>query len=309
MTSKRDVLAPQVILKTWLLAASTFPAAMVFAAVGQGIGSTLGGCRWIGVTCPVDRPAWALVNEPTLSFAATDGALGYWLGSWVFPLVIAAGAIAFIPRTRSVAGELSVVQLAWGAVIGGVALQPVLDPATSHIAQWSALHDLPDQLVWFAPAVAGSVAFIPALRVLALAREGRRSLRRVTRLAVVVVHLVLPAAAWGLLVLASGGPSWTIAVAVAAPSLTALAVAFYGLPPRLGHRLAPGTFSSSVAALLIAIVVWAFIAVAGAPTGRGLRSGVLWAEPNARNNLRDWVNPRPLPWVEHSRALPIGGAH
>ena len=48
-----------------LAAVAAFPGALLVAVAGQGIGALLGGCGWIGVSTPVDRQVWALVNQPT----------------------------------------------------------------------------------------------------------------------------------------------------------------------------------------------------------------------------------------------------
>ena len=145
---------------------------------------------------PWDRQAWALVNQPVLNFASLPSACGYWLGSWIAPLAVAALAIPLSLRLKSLASQLFVVQLAWTAAVIGASWQPALDPRTSHLARWLLFRDLPIELRWLSPALVAAVVVPIVLRLIAIARITRYHLRRGRRMALVTIHLVPIPLAW-----------------------------------------------------------------------------------------------------------------
>jgi len=67
MRREIDVMDAKGLLYGLLAAVAAFPGALLVAVAGQGIGALLGGCGWIGVSTPLDRQVWALVNQPTLA--------------------------------------------------------------------------------------------------------------------------------------------------------------------------------------------------------------------------------------------------
>ncbi len=307
MRQTGSLAAPSTVLLGWLSAAVAVPSALLAAAVGQGLGAVAGGCQWIGISLPMGRPVWALVNQPALDFASRPTALGYWLGSLLLPLVGALGVLAAVARPRSVAGALIAVELAWGATLG-MAWRAFLDPVDGHLVHWLALHDLPRPLVWTAPALAALVAVPTTLRLLSTARAGRAHLGRRQRLGVVVIHLIPPALLWlGLGYAAAGRPSLAAAVAMAPPVAAALAIAFLFYPPSpartLGNRHRVAVAWMLAAAIPLGGLLW----LGGRPLGGGRWTAVLWARPDARNNIRAWIEPRPLPWVKGAPAVTPSG--
>ena len=98
MRKDLDTLSPRVLPLGWLLAASASLLAVVTAAVGQGVSAWIGGCHWIGVSLPLGRQVWALVNQPSLAFATSGAAFGYWLGSTLLPFFLALGLVTVFPR-------------------------------------------------------------------------------------------------------------------------------------------------------------------------------------------------------------------
>ena len=110
MRSELDILAPRNLGFALLVAAALYPGALLAAVLGQGVGALLGGCSWIGMTTPLDRQVWALVNQPSMVFSREVAALGYWLGSTILPL-LAVGAVGAIqeryrPRRLMLAARL-----------------------------------------------------------------------------------------------------------------------------------------------------------------------------------------------------------
>jgi len=285
-----------------LLAAAAFPAALLLAAAGQGLGATLAGCRWLGVAVPLDRQVWALVEEPVVRFAALARAWPYWLGSLLLPAAVAGLAIPLLPRPRSLAAELATLQAAWAAAVAALAVEPLLDRTDGHLVRFLQFRGLDPRLAWGVPALAAVLAAPAALRLLALAREGRPRPTRAQRVGVVLLHLAAPAAAWAATVaLAGGAPARPAAAAAGGPVAVALALAWRGFPPRLPHRFRPPSWRSAVAASLAAAAAWAAVAVAGRPLPDGRRAGVLWAETGPRNNVRPWIAARTLPWTTRGR--------
>jgi hypothetical protein len=294
-----DVASPEGVLFGWLAAAAAMAATLVLAAAGQGVGAVLGGCRWIGISLPLDRQVWALVNQPALNFASEPRALGYWLTSLVVPLLIGVGAVSLLPRARSIAAELAVVHGAWAASVVGVAWLPLLDPGDGHLSRWLALGGLPSWLVWLAPVVAAAAAVPPTLRLLALARAARQHTGRWFRLAVVGLHLAVPCAAWsGTAWTVRGEPAIAATGAVLAPVAVAFAIAWIFYPRPYAHRLQTFSRSSWLRHAAVAIALAALLLAAGRPLPGGRRAGLLWSTENDKNNIRPWIHTAQLaaPW-------------
>jgi len=285
-----DVLRPVAITYSLTAAAVAMPFALLVAVVGQGVGAVLGGCQWIGCTVPVAHQVWALVNQPSLSFASQNQALGYWLGSLLLPLIMGVTMIHLGPRPKNLSAELLALQLAWAGIAIGVAWLPLVDSTDGHLARLFYLRSLPRELVWGAPLVASAAALLPALRVLALARGARHHTGRGIRLWVVTVHLGTPVAAWFVLVsVLRGTVASAQGIALALPLVVAMLVAWlsYPSPYVLPLREINGSafVRAAIAAALVGTVLW----WAGRPLGGDRYSGVLWDTPTSLNNTRPWV--------------------
>ncbi len=288
--------APQVIVVSWLAAAAAFPSTLVLAAAGQGLGAVLGGCAWIGLSLPIDRQVWALVNQPVLNFASLPRAFGYWWGSWLLPLVAAVVLMALRPRSRTWTVELTVLQAAWAAAVVAGAWLPLLDADDGHLVRWLALQRLPAAALWAAPLAAAAVALAPAVRLLELARRRTPNLGRVRRAALVAAHLVLPAATWAALATILGGETRGRSLAaLAVPVAAVLILAWFRYPAPSVCRMQPpsarGAAFLAVTIVLAGAVLWG----AGRPLADGRAAGLLWAEPSDFNNIRPWIAPRSFP--------------
>jgi hypothetical protein len=261
------------------------------AVFGQAIGALAGGCGWIGVTLPLDRQVWALVNQPVLNFASLPSAAGYWLGSTLLPLVVAATIIGFLPRARSLVIELSVVQIAWAMAVVAVAWMPLLDLEDGHLVRFFALHGNSTALVWLTPAIAACASLLPTLRLLELTRRRRTDAPRSHRLLVVAAHLGIPTAAWvALASLVRGSVPLAAAGGAAVSIAAAIAFAGFRFPRPYVHRLELPKASEIgvlfVTAVLLAITVW----FAGRPLANGSSAGVLWGQAHSFNNIRPWID-------------------
>ncbi len=287
-----DPLAAPAVLTSWIWAVAAVTIVLVATTLGQAFGALLGGCGWIGVSIPLHRPVWALVDQPTLDFARRTAAVGYWFGAVGTAAVIGGLALAVVPRPRTVAAELAMVQTAWSAAVVGLAWMPLLDLEDGHPVRWLTLHSLPREVLVVAPVAAAAVAVIPTLRLLAVARAGRTHLGRGTRLGVVVVHLLLPAGA-ALAVASVFAPRLPAVALIGAsgPAAAALSVAWFGFPPAHPWALEPPTAASILRAACVAILGLAVVWMTGRPTADGGAAGVVWRTPTARNNIRPWIQP------------------
>jgi len=300
-----DPMAPTGLLASWLAAVVALPLSLFTAAAGQGIGALLAGAGWIGVSVPWDRQAWALVNQPVLNFASLPAATGYWLGSWIAPLLLAALAIPLSLRLKALASQLFVVQWAWMAIVIGVAWQPALDPELSHLARWLRFHDFPPELRWIA-VVLGAAAAVPiVLRLIALARIARHHMSRSRRLAVIVLHMVPAPLAWAATTtVIRGGVQVETCIVAAAPILVVLAVSWIGYPPPLTHPVAPVRGRVFAHLITVGLLVCTAFWFAGRPLPGGRAAGLQWARAGSFNNIRPWMEPLRAPWLEPT---PLGG--
>ncbi len=288
-------MAPKNLFFALLVATAAYPGALLLAAAGQGLGALVGGCTWIGISTPLDRQVWALVNQPSLHFSSLPTAAGYWAGSSLLPLMVALGAIGLLPRARKLGAELAILHAAWAATVVGLAWLPLLDRSDGHLSRWLELWRLPSALVFVVPALALAAAALPALRLLSLLRMVRQSCGRGLRLATVAVHLVIPAAIWfGAATLVRGAAAPWSTAAVAAAVLVALAVAWKGYPPPFVHHLEGLVGASWVRVAVTAGVLATLALAAGRPLADGHRAGLLWAQPGTTNNVRPWIEPSTL---------------
>ena len=295
METEPGTASTSVIAISWLGASAALPFALIGGAFGQGLGALIGGCHWIGVTLPLDRQIWALVNQPVLNFSSLPRAGGYWLGSILLPLVVAVTIIGFLPRARSLVTQLSCIQVAWAMSLVAVAVVPVLDSEDGHLARFLALHGWPTTLVWLSPVFAAGAALLPTLRLLQLARRRRPDIRRSYRLLVVAVHLGVPAVGWlGLVSLVHGSVLMPAIIAAAVPLIAGFAFAWFRYPAPYVRPLELPKAGEIVGLALAAVIFAASVWVAGRPLADGQSAGILWGTAQSSNNVRVWIEPRSI---------------
>jgi hypothetical protein len=292
METEPGTTEPSVIAISWLAAVASIPVALMGAACGQGFGAVVGGCHWIGVALPLDRQVWALVNQPVLNFASLPGAGGYWLGSTAFPLLVAATVVHFMPRSRSLIGELISVQLAWAMSAIALAWLPLLDTSDGHVVRFLSLRGQPASLVWLAPFAGACAAILPTLRLLELTRRRRPDVSRRHRLWVVTIHLGPPAALWfGSASVVRGEIPLPPTIALAALFVSTLLFAWLWYPKPYVHPLELPTGKATTALAIAAAVLVSFVWMTGRPLANGQRAGLLWGQAHSFNNIRPWINP------------------
>lgn len=309
MVSRPNPNSPAAVIASWLAALCGGVIALGLIAGGQGLGAIFGGCRWIGVTLPLDQQAWALVNQPSLAFATQRSAAGYWLGGIATCLLAATFVVPLLPRPRGLTWEFAALQISWLASVLGLGWMALLDPWDGHLGRFLRLHDVSPVVAWLVPMLGAWAALIPTLRLLALARGAQPQLTRGGRVTTVFLHLVLPACVWiaaGVLLVNRtdhsfrGSPFevlgplealWQPVVAAGLPCVAALLMAWLAYPRPWVHHLEPVTLKASASLLAAATVLVGLLMVLGAPVGAGECRGVLWSHPDSRNNIRPWVAP------------------
>ena len=293
-----DPLAPMGLLASWLAAVIALPLSLFVAAAGQGVGALFARAGWIGLSVPWDRQAWALVNQPVINFASLPSASGYWLGSWIALLGVAAVAIPLSLRLRGLASQLFVVQWAWMAVMIGISWQAALDPHLSHLTRWLQFRALPAELRWVSVVLAAAVAIPIVLRLIAIARITRYHLSRTRRLVLVVLHLLPIPLAWAATTTAIRGEfQLEASIAPGVPALVVLIVAWIGYPSPLTHHVAPIRGRAVAYLGVMMIVVWAAFWTAGRPLPDDRAAAFLWGRDKSTNNIRSWMEPHRAPWL------------
>jgi hypothetical protein len=295
-------MAPAGVLASWLFAVLSVPLTILTAAVGQGLGTLVVGGGWIGLCTPWDQQPWALVNEPTVNFAASLAATGYWCGSGIAPLLVAILGGPLSLRLVTLTGQLFMVQWGWASVVIGLAWLPALDPQVSHVTRWLQFRGLATELRWLLILAAVAAAVPLVLRLLSLARIASYHLGRWRRLAVVVVHLIPIPSLWiAVSIVVRGSVPIEACVAVCLPLAAAVMVPWFGYPMPLTHAIAPvrSMAFAYVAALIVAVglVMW----FAGRPLPGNRTAAIQWASSGATNNIRAWMQPLPAPWLDDAR--------
>jgi MFS family permease len=292
MNQTLDPLAPRALIYSWIVAVFGLLLSLVIAAVGQGVGGMLGGCTWIGVTTPAHQQVWALVNQPSMTFSRQAAATGYWLGSTILTLLVAALVVQVIPRARTLSAELLLLQVGWTCAAVGGGWLALLDTKDGHVSRWLYLHDAAPGLVWIIPVLALLAGLVPTVRLLALGRHARRDTGTGYRLGLVTLHLGLPVALWIILVtLVRGQLLIPATVAMLIPFAGALVLAWLRYPQPYAHHLEPIRGTSFTNALVLLLLVASLVGVTGRPLQESKASGLQWGAESSFNNIRPWVEP------------------
>ncbi len=309
MQRKPNPNTPPALVFSWVAAIAGGLLAILFSTVGQALGAMAGGCRWIGLSLPIQAQPWALVNQPSLAFSSQTAALGYWLGGIILCLVVALLTVGYMPRPKKLSWELTALQLAWGAAVVGLAWIPLLDPRDGHLSALLRLKGAPAALVWIVPVIAGWAGLLPTARLLALARAAGTALPRWKRMLTVAFHLAFPMVviiAVGLVLIASRSQEsatrieltrtlierlWPPAIAAMMPIMAAFGLAWTSIPQPSVVRLDELRFANVLPLVFCLTTFASVIVVLGRPLPEGRCGGVLWSVPDSRNNIRPWVEP------------------
>lgn len=298
MDQRPDLSAVGSIATSWLAALAGVPAAAIIAAAGQGLGTVVVGGQWIGICLPWDRQVWALVNQPTMSFAASVAATGYWLGHWLGPLAVATVVVVLSKRLRSLSGHLVVLGLGWTALVLGAGWLTLIDGPDGQLARWLVFRGLPVELRWTSIAVSIAAAIPIVLRLLAIDRVIRFHPARGRRIGIVVLHLwPVPVTTIILAIVVAGEAPVEACIGAAAPLLAALVTAWFGFPPPPTHTIARVAPRTPILLAVGAVVLGGAAAAAGRPLADGRHAAIQWWYDSPTNNIRSWMAPTMAPWV------------
>jgi hypothetical protein len=288
-------LSGRVLVLSWAAAALAWPLAWTLLAVAQGIGVILLGGGWIGVAVPLGQHPWGLVNEPTVAFAASRGALvGYWLAPMLLAIILAI-ALPLAMSVRGWWGELLVFHTALGSAILGLGWAPALGVGDGPAAGLARFWLVEPSLVVVVAAIVGiAVVQLTMVRLGGHLWPLQGGPRRLRRMLAALAHTVPPALAWLALTTLLGWPL----VSTACLGMLAVVVGSWlgawlwlpraplRTPPEVGWR---GMTFALLAGLLVAVLaVWA-----GSPANGGARA-LLWGTKGMTNNVRSNMTVVPL---------------
>ncbi len=193
---------PQV-LTSWLVAASAWVLVWWALPMAQGLATAAVGGQFIGVSLPTWTQPWALVNEPSVGFAATRTALwAYWLPPFLMAVFLAL-LLPQLPPGPSLARQLFFHHGAFAAACLGLGWLPTLGLEDGLLAGLSRFFKQDPQLWRWGMVLLGGVLVRPVVTGLGSTLwhlPGGPTAGR--RLLLWGLHLGVPAGLWLLAVLA-----------------------------------------------------------------------------------------------------------
>ncbi len=281
-------LSARVIMLSWAAASLAWPLAWLLLAASQGLGVVATGGEWIGLALPWGQHPWALVNQPTVGYAATRAAFwGYWL-SPLFGAAVRALAIPIgLSASRSWLAELLVCQVGFAGACLGFGWAPPLGAADGPASGLARFWHVESSTLVGGCALFGALVIVPSvLRLTGHLWHLQAGPGRSRRLAAVAVHGLLPALAWPTASFLMGwGVNGASMVTLGAVILGAVVGAWFGVP-RAPLRPRPEVPPSTVAlAWLAGLVVACALAWSGSPRG-GAAKALLWSTEGMTSNVR-----------------------
>jgi hypothetical protein len=281
-------LSPRVLLLSWGVALVAWPLAWLLLAVAQGVGTVIAGGGWIGFAAPWGIHPWGLVNEPSIAFADTRMALLlYWLAPPLTALAVAALLPPLLPVPPSWVSEVAVFQLATASAVLGLGWAPPLGVADGPAAGLARFWGVsPVLFVAVATALGVGVVQLAVARLTGHLWTEPGGPRRRRRLLVALAHTLVPAAAWGVAVIAQG---WAISPVAALTATAVLAGSLFGawwwMPSSPLHPRPQLRWRTTVVIGALGVVIFVGAAWAGAPR-RGHGTAFVWGLPGETNNIR-----------------------
>lgn len=282
----KGLLSLPALLTSWLLAACAWVLVWWALPVIQGLATAAAGGQFIGLSLPTWTQPWALVNEPTVGFAATRTALwAYWLPPFLAAFLLAL-VLPQLPPGTSLSRHLLLSHLALAASGLGFAWLPSLGLEDGLVAGLSRFFHQDPQLWRWGMALVAGILVRPV--VLGLGSylwhlPGGPTFGR--KLVTWALHVGVPAGLWLAWVLASA-PRFPVA---SLPPfllvlLLSLAWALAAKPPHpLRQRELYGAspwLALAFALLLVVPSLWVF-----SPAGLRPR-GYLWGVERMTSNVR-----------------------
>ena len=299
-------LAPRSVLLSWVVAVAVWPVAWALPLCAQGLATAAVGGSWIGLSLPWGATPWALVNEPTIAFAASRAALwAYWLPPPLLAALLALGVPVLAPTSGRWAGELAAFHLALASAVLGLGWAPHLAADDGWLAGLVRFSALGDDLVVAACLLIACLAAPLAFRRLGgrlwPARGGATRWRRVL---LVVWHGLAPAAAWAVAARLLGWPLSRPALAGMSLVLGTALLAALTVAPRAAVR---PDLTVAARTLVVSAVLAALVALPAAWAGaarEGRARALLWGQPSETNNVRPAALRVPLTPLRGATAPP-----
>lgn len=281
-------LTPRVVTASWLAALAAWPLAWAVGPAAQGVGTVAAGGSWIGLAVRFGEPPWGLVNEPGIAFAASRAALlGYWLPPLLVPALVCLALPLLAPGGGGWWGELFLFQLAAALAVAPLGWGAPLGRSEGAVAGLATFWHVPPPVTVAVAVAAGAIgAGLSVLRLAAQFWHAPGGPTRSRRCLLVVLHLVVPAAAWIAAIRLLGwriqrAPCLGIGVVVGG----ALMGAVLFLPRSPLRRPAPLGTGELLALALLGGVVAGSASWAGAPASAHGRA-ILWGQERATSNVR-----------------------
>jgi hypothetical protein len=273
---------------SWGMALLAWPMAWLLLAVAQGLGTVIAGGSWIGFSVPLGLHPWGLVNEPSIAFAGTRGALFlYWLMPPFAALALAALLPTVVPVPPSWLSEVGIFQLAVACAVLGLGWAPPLGVADGPAAGLARFWEVSPGVFLAVTTVLGALVVQLAVARLAshLWAEPGGPLRS-RRLLTALAHGFVPAVGWAVAVVVQGWAVPPLAVVTTAAVLLGVLVGGWSWVPSSPLHPRPELHRRTVVALVVlGAAVFAVASWAGAPR-RGHGTAFVWGFPGETNNVR-----------------------
>lgn len=290
-TVRLNPLSGRVLALSWCTALVAWPLAWLVLASAQGIGTLLAGGSWIGVAIPLGAQPWGLVNEPTISFAASRSALFlYWLAPGLLAFILAFLLPTLVPVPPGWLSEVGVFQFAVASATLGLGWAAPLGVADGPASGLERFWGVPQLAFVVVSALLGAAVVQVAVARLNghLWGEPGGPIRS-RRLLVALSHAFPPALWW---VAVAGAQGWGIPPATVLTTGAVLVGALVGgwvWTPHAPLRLRPEVGWGRVLGILaLGCLVFGAAAWAGAPH-RGQGVALVWGIPNETSNVRAGV--------------------
>ncbi|MCX7894433.1 MAG: hypothetical protein N2447_00545 [Thermoanaerobaculum sp.] len=289
------ILSLPVLLASWLWALGSWALFWGFLPVSQGLATWAAGGEFIGLSLAPWTQPWALVNQPSPGFAATNTALwSYWLPPFLWAVAVAL-VLPQLPPGNSLHRHLLLLQGATGAAFLGLGWLPGLgleDGLLAGLARF--FHQDPHLWRWGTALLAVLLLRPVTVALCSYLWYGRRGPTPRRRMVAVGLHLAIPAGLWVVLValtaprlpLASLGPFALVAVGT-------VTWAAFGKPPhpRRGREFFPRRLWLALAWVLLAVMP---LGTAALPV-EGRAKGYLWGQERMTSNVRREIHRLRLP--------------
>lgn len=289
------ILSLGVLVTSLLVAACAWVLVWWLLPLAQGLATAMAGGQFIGVSVPTWAQPWALVNEPSVGFAATRTALwAYWLPPFALA-VLGALLLPQFPAGVSLARHLFLNHLALAFALLGLGWLPGLGLDDGLLSGLSRFFGLEARLwLWVAALAAGLLTRPAVLAFTAYLWHTPGGPTPGRKAAVWAAHSGGPAASW-LGFVAATAPRFPREAL--APFLLALVLSLlWAVGTKPPHPLRTREIGAKAAwlALALALVVVAPSLVAFSPLALRPR-GYLWGVERLTSNVRPEIRKLKLP--------------